>query len=886
MTAGHATTTRPPKPTTQPFTGLPNYPAMRTLQEIPAWVAWDYFWKEDRQKWDKPPINAKTGKLGSSTDPTTWADYQRAAAITTRNKLAGVGFVISQDCPVSGVDLDGCRDPETGKFQAWAQVALDFRETYAEVSPSGRGLRFFVKGKIDGRKIDAAQVELYADGRYLTVTGQCVLGAPEEINEAPRLVAYLQERADQFREAQKAAADAARETERRRAEKEQERGSISERAAASVARSAAPATRSNEDGKEFWRNVNARALGNLAVWVPQVMPQAKRGTDGGYRVTSRNLSRNLEEDLSFHPSGIKDWGVHDMGDPHDGGRTPIQIVMDYLPATDAREAALWLCNRMSVTPESLGWRGGKRAGYETQTGAHPAGTQQAKPQQDRTSGAAPGILIPIERDKLQIVQTLGEAPAFPVEHLPTILRGAVEALEDHVQAPQALCAHSILSAAMLTAQGLADVEIRPLGSATPLSLFMLAVAVSGERKSACDNLALVAVSQHEADLRQEYEDNAKAYRASKAAYDAEKRIVERDGKLSADERRDKLMHLVEPDAPLIPIMKAKEPNLEGLLNLLNNGRASIGIFTSEGGQFLGGHGMGEEARTRTVTGLSELWDSGSAQRVRAKETTFLQGRRVGISLAAQPKVASSLLSDELAKDQGFVGRFLITMPDTTIGTRQIRETRAMDDDRLLAFHRQCRAVLAYPLPLRDNTRNEVSPPTLTLSRDAWAVWQGLAQAIEDECGPEGMWVPVRSAALKMAENVARIAGILTVFEDPRQATTRGVVSGATMASAASIGLFYLKEALRLTGHSILDSETRALGDLGTWLSEKIGAGNLISPSIIQRRAPAHLRTDAATTQKRVRRLVEFGTLELVGRAEIDGKTVREAYRIIGDEGGK
>lgn len=604
----------------------------------------------------------------------------------------------------------------------------------------------------------------------------------------------------------RAAGAAPRKQERKQAEsqtQEPPKRTASERALASASE------RGAHDDFDFWKTVNNRALANLDAWVPQLMPQAKRGTDGGYRVPSRNLSRNLEEDLSFHPSGIKDWGVHDMGDPRNGGRTPIQVVLEYLPAQDASAAALWLCDRINIDPKAIGWRGGKRAS----DGRHAVSGAAGKPVVGRASPQAGGILIPIERDKLQIVQALGEAPAFPVEHLPTILRGAVEALEEHVQAPQALCAHSILSAAMLTAQGLADVEIRPIGSATPLSLFMLVVAVSGERKSACDNLALVPVAQYEASLRQEYEENAKAYRASKAAYDAEKRIVERDGKLTADERRNKLMHLVEPDAPLLPIMKAKEPNLEGLLNLLNNGRASIGIFTSEGGQFLGGHGMGEEARTRTVTGLSELWDSGSAQRVRAKETTFLQGRRVGISLAAQPKVASSLLSDELAKDQGFVGRFLVTMPDTTIGTRQIRETCAMDDARLLAFHHQCHAVLAHPLPLRDYARNEVAPPTLTLSREAWKVWQGLAQAIEDECGLEGMWVPVRSAALKMAENVARIAGILTVFENPKQATRAGVISGETMASAASIGLFYLKEALRLTGHSVLDPETRALRDL-------------------------------------------------------------------------
>ncbi len=45
---------------------------------------------------------------------------------------------------------------------------------------------------------------------------------------------------------------------------------------------------------------------------------------------------------------------------------------------------------------------------------------------------------------------------------------------------------------MLVSQGLADIKVEGLPAAVPLSLFMLAIAVSGERKSACDTLALRA----------------------------------------------------------------------------------------------------------------------------------------------------------------------------------------------------------------------------------------------------------------------------------------------------------------------------------------------------------------------------------------------------------
>lgn len=503
----------------------------------------------------------------------------------------------------------------------------------------------------------------------------------------------------------------------------------------------------------------------------------------------------------------------------------------------------------------------------------------------------PNGMASIERDRLEIAPALSAAPVFPVEHLPDVMRRAVEALEHHVQAPRSLCAHSVLSTAMLCSQGLADVQVEDLPTPRPLSLFMLAVAVSGERKSACDDLALIAVAKAEAQLRAEHSENLTEYKAAHAAWEAEKRRIERD-KISYEERRQRLRHLREPDLPLAPVIRAKEPNLEGLLNLLQIGRGSIGIFTSEGGQFLGGHGMGQEAKTRTVTGLSELWDSGSAQRVRARETLFLMGCRVGISLAAQPRVASALLGDELAKDQGFVGRFLVTMPDSRIGLRQVRGTDPNADGRLTEFHAKCRQCLNTGLPLREGTRNQLEPPILTLSPEAAALWRQFAQAVEDECAPGGTWVPVRSAALKMAENVARIAGILTVFQAPEitrpsrmtgaAREVEGAVTGETMAAAAAIGMFYLQEALRLTGHAILNPETRAQNELAEWLIEKYGSGGLIAPSFIQRFGPNHLRADAETVRRRVEALVGFGRLEPAGPQKIKGKPYRETYRVLGE----
>ena len=108
---------------------------------------------------------------------------------------------------------------------------------------------------------------------------------------------------------------------------------------------------------EFWSKVNSLAFDNLGSWVPAIFPNARfeKGT-GAYRISSRDLGRDLEEDLSISPMGAKDWGVWDIGDPKAGRRSAIDIVIQYGGKRDAPEAALWLCERCGVDPVSLGWR--------------------------------------------------------------------------------------------------------------------------------------------------------------------------------------------------------------------------------------------------------------------------------------------------------------------------------------------------------------------------------------------------------------------------------------------------------------------------------------------------------------------------------------------------
>ena len=71
----------------------------------------------------------------------------------------------------AGIDLDGCRNPISGEIRDWAKTTILRFNSYTEVSPSGTGVKIFVKGKLPGRGAARNGIEVYSQGRFFTVTG-------------------------------------------------------------------------------------------------------------------------------------------------------------------------------------------------------------------------------------------------------------------------------------------------------------------------------------------------------------------------------------------------------------------------------------------------------------------------------------------------------------------------------------------------------------------------------------------------------------------------------------------------------------------------------------------------------------------------------------------
>lgn len=145
------------------------------LKAVQQWVCWKAVSNGNRV--EKIPICPTTGGPASSTNPDTWGNFEVAVTTAKANDW-GIGFVFTKGAEIVGVDLDKCRDVETGILDSWAQDIVNRLQTYTEVSPSGRGVHLYARGTLPGGKRRKGQIEAYESARFFTVTGNHLPNTP------------------------------------------------------------------------------------------------------------------------------------------------------------------------------------------------------------------------------------------------------------------------------------------------------------------------------------------------------------------------------------------------------------------------------------------------------------------------------------------------------------------------------------------------------------------------------------------------------------------------------------------------------------------------------------------------------------------------------------
>lgn len=442
--------------------------------------------------------------------------------------------------------------------------------------------------------------------------------------------------------------------------------------------------------------------------------------------------------------------------------------------------------------------------------------------------------------------------------------------------PVSMAGNSMLGVLDLLTQPIANVRTRRF-SATPLSLYLMSVAESGDGKSETENVFMKPIERHEREQKEAYDRAYKDYLAERAAYERELDRLKRK-KQSREVYREELKELMkeEPKAPLAPIFTIGDTNIEGLYRFLAEGKPHVGLFTDEGARLFGGTAFSQDNAQKTVGALTAVWSGKALDKMRYGDgTTKLFDRRVCSNVMMQPIIAEKLFSDSLLSGQGYLCRQLITWPAPMV--KSSSQVSVENLPSLKVYYEACERLLAVPLK-RDSETGGIIFDELILSDEAHAEYDRFFDHIEAARQPEGEYAPVNGYAKRAAEQALRIAGVLTLAHAPacRVVDLEHMVAGINLAD------WYLDEILRITLDDMASPEILRAEKLLQWYVTR----GIKTTSLRQvlRYGPSSLR-EKKEVEAAISTLLDHGWLVVIpGGAEVweggdSPRKVRKAWRV-------
>ena len=465
---------------------------------------------------------------------------------------------------------------------------------------------------------------------------------------------------------------------------------------------------------------------------------------------------------------------------------------------------------------------------------------------------------------IPVVPGMEHSTPYPINALPPIIQHAISAYQQYGQQPLPLIACSALANVSLACQTLANVA-RDRMLVSPVSLFFLVVAGSGERKSAADYTFSKATRQWQLQVRQQLEPEIKAAKTLHEAWQ-----VEKDGILSqirrhtlsgndADLLRQRLVETVadEPTIPLLPVLFFEDATQEALASHIAHGWPSASLWSDEGGIIMGGHGM-QTNSTKFIALLNRLWDGKAFIAHRKTSQSFtVANRRLTVSLMMQPLILEQMLvkNGGISRQSGFLARSLIAYPQSEMGNRYYQEP----PENLAAlpeFHQRLTECLETSLSLDKKGCHTL--PTLTLSTQAKETWIDFFNKIESGLKNSNQWKTIKDFASKSAENVARLAALFHLFEG-----SEGDISVEQIEQAATIIDWHLLETRMILGSQPQTPDQDNAQKLLHWIIDK--GLQKVSPRYMQQYGPLR---DRKQRDKAIQTLTENHYLK---ESKIDGK---------------
>jgi len=453
---------------------------------------------------------------------------------------------------------------------------------------------------------------------------------------------------------------------------------------------------------------------------------------------------------------------------------------------------------------------------------------------------------------------------YPAECLPAIIRDAVVTYHQYGQQPLPLIACSALGNISLACQTMANVA-RDRLLISPVSLYFLIIAASGERKSAADYTFSQAIRHWEQKTRETLAPEIRDAQTCHQAWAAEK-----EGLLNKIRRaaftgedaawlRQKFIAIMkeEPTIPLSPTLFFEDVTQEALASQIAHGWPSSSLWSDEGAIFLSSHSM-QTNTTKFVGLLNRLWDGKDFITHRKTSKNFIvANRRLTVSLMMQPLILQQMLAKNggINRQSGFMARSLMTCPTSAMGERHYQEPpESLTTLRL--FHHRLTECLNESLFLDKNGCHEI--PTLSFSNPAKTIWVSFFNEIES--GLAKSWATIKDFASKSAENTARLSALLHLFDGKQNQ-----INCEEVERAIEIIRWHLSETKRIFCSEPQSTEERDAIKMLAWIKEKM----------LQTTTPRYLQQYSPIREKQ-RRNKAIQILEghhYVQESCIEGKTI-------------
>lgn len=318
------------------------------------------------------------------------------------------------------------------------------------------------------------------------------------------------------------------------------------------------------------------------------------------------------------------------------------------------------------------------------------------------------------------------------------------------------------------AQPLINVSAKKSGAGCPVTINMLVIAASGDRKST----TIAAVD--------------KAIRAA----------ISR----ATDCRRSMFMQDVTVDGMVVSLISRCHSML---------------LIAPEGASLFGGHAMKPENLGRFMGNVSSLFSGEALTRTRVDEHNYAEDRRLSLLVFVQPVIAMDFLSSPLVMQQGLGNRFMYSQPQSLLGTREFNDIELEDQPLYKQYCEKITKLANQPWKINPHTEG-VDVRTVRLSDDAKAAWVDYYNTMELAVGPRGDMATHSGYATRFPEQVMRLAALLAIVEDPAVVT----INEETMLRAIELGSYYLDSAMSAFNVAPANKDELDASTLLDWMRNK------------------------------------------------------------------